>query len=253
MKPARLVFVLLLVSLLWSMTALGGGPYTIYGVLLGFDGQPIAGYPMLITAIKPETGIDPDNLFYKIPDYNDHRTTTDAEGRFVMTGVIDYPQVVHHKYRIWGGNMSDAVRDRYPYVRATYTLDLSKATSSEIDVVIKSEPSTALRILAKDKDGRPYNGTISLGFAAGPHSYNRTVPVVDGVAFLPSLPVGNAQQMGRVLIMPEKTVDETRSRLGLTVTTAKGLLTEGAILDKAVQFLPFKTVTVEVTLPFASD
>lgn len=252
MKPVQTVAALLLLSLLVPLTALAGGPYTIYGVLLGFDGKPIAGYPMLITAIKPEAGIDPDNTFYRIPNFDKHQTTTDAEGRFVMRGVEDYPQVANHKYRIWGGNMSDAVRNQFPYVRATYTLDLSLATAQEIDVVIKSEPSTALRILAKDKDGRPYNGTISLGFAAGPHSYNRTVPVVNGEAFLPSLPVGNAQQMGRVVIMPEPTSDETLVRLGLTPQTKKGFLTEGAILDRAVQFLPFKTVTVEVNLPFAS-
>lgn len=246
----------LVVFLLLGQAAVAaGGSYTIHGVLLGFDGQPIAGYPMCITPLKPKTGIDPENAFYRIPDYDNHLTVTDGQGRFVMTNVQDYPQVKHHKYRIWGGNLANDARRRHPYVRATYTVDLSTAASDELFIVIKSEPASALRVLARDVNGRPYTGTISLGLASGPHSYNRTVEVENGEAFLSALPVGNAQQMGRVVILPDKSSEATFLRLGVSAEKSEsmGLLTEGAILDRSVQFLPFTTVTVEVTLPFASE
>jgi hypothetical protein len=233
--------------------ALAGGPYTVRGVLLDAQGKPVGDYPLRITPLLPVGGPDVENLGYRIANRDEHATHTDANGQFTLTKVIDYPEVQHHSYRIWAGSIIDEKQNLHPYVRVNYRLDLSTVQSPEAYVVIKTEPGSALRMVAKDRAGRPYNGTTSICVASGIHSFVMTAYFQDGVSFTPALPVGNARQMGRVIVLPEKTSKETMSKITATGQTLDSLMnapfTEGALIDKSVPFLPFQTATVEVTVP----
>lgn len=253
---AALAFALALILGMNSI-ALAAGPYTIRGVVLGVDGKPVAGYPLIITPHLPNlNGMDFQNVFYKIVNRDDHLTYTDSTGQFVMTNVVDYPQVEHHGYRIWGGG--DALAEKqavHPFIRPYLTIDLSTGQSNELYVVIKSEPASALRIVAKDPSGRPYTGSVSVSVVSGKNAFNRTAFFKNGVHVSPGIPAGNPQEWGKVIILPEKTAKESQAKaVALGQQLGQGnIIRNDALLEKRVQFLPFQMVEVEVSVPFVSE
>lgn len=237
-----------------SAVSAAGGPYTIRGVVLGVDGKPVANWPMRISPIMPNANVtDWTNRFYKIPNYDDHLTTTDANGQFEMTNVVDYPEVKHHKYRVWsGGADTEAKRLAVnPYLQVDYLIDLSQLESPEVYLVIKSAPCAALKLVVKDAQGRPYNGSLSVAVLGGAHLQPRTAIVKDGVWIAPSIPAGTSREMGRLIVLHEKTNDETKQRIFAAGKdfSLDILKEEGVILDKRVQLLPFQTTVAEVVVP----
>lgn len=257
-KSVTIVFLAVVALLVCSVSvALGGGPYTIHGVVRGVDGQPVAGYPLIITPHLPNgNGMDFQNVFYKIANREDHLTRTDQEGRFEMTNVIDYPEVTHHLYRIWGGGDALAAEQAvHPFIRPYSTIDFSEAKSNDVYVLIRSEPASALKITAKDPEGRPYTGSVSISVVSGKNAFNRTAFFKNGVHISPGIPPGNPQEWGRVIILPEKTAKESQAK-AVTLGQQLGqgnVIRNDALFEKSVQFLPFQWVQCEVTVPFPSE
>lgn len=250
-RKLQLLLGWLALSALAGAPASASGPFTIRGLVLGVDGRPVAGYPVRLTPLLPEGGPDAYNLFYQIPQYEDRVTRTDETGRFVLSGVTDYPEVTHHLYRLWGGYAPDPGRERYPYLRAEARVDLAAARSADLFVALRAQPAAALRVIARSPDGQPFTGTLSLSLASGDSALSYTAPFQAGVHFSPGLPTGSPREPGRVILLPEPTAEATQAKalaLGQGIGSNR-LLTAGAFFDRRVQFLPFQTVTLEVTVP----
>lgn len=99
-----LVVALIAVSVA-TAPALAGGPFVIHGKVLDMSGRPLVNFPMRLNPALPGSGVDNDNVYYRIPGYNDHLTYTNENGEFTMSGVIDYPQNTTHTYRLEPGRM----------------------------------------------------------------------------------------------------------------------------------------------------
>lgn len=253
-RKVILLVLSLSVVLCAAAAASAGGPYTIRGVVLGVDGKPIAGWPMRVSPVMPTANVtDWTNKFYKIPNYNDHMTTTDANGQFEMTNVIDYPEVKHHQFRVWsGGSDTEAKRLAIsPYLQVEQTIDFSTLESSDVYLVIKSVPCSALKLIVKDSQGRPYTGSLSVAVLGGTHLQPRTAMVKDGVWLAPGIPAGTTQEMGRLIVLAEKTNDETKRRIFASGKdfSVSILKEEGVLLDRRVQLIPFQTAVAEVVVP----
>ncbi|MGE5508257.1 MAG: hypothetical protein ACM3RP_07250 [Chitinophagales bacterium] len=241
-----------LAGTLAGAAASAGGPYTIRGLVLGVDGRPVSGYPVRLTPLLPEGGPDAYNLFYHIAQHDDHLTHTDERGRFTLTGVTGAPEVAHHLYALWSGYAPDDGRDAHPYLRVEGRLDLAALRGPEVFVVLRAEPAAALKLIARDAKGRPFTGTVSLSLASGGRALNYTAHFQDGVHLSPGLPPGNPREPGRVLLLSEPAAEETQRKalaLGQGIGSNR-LLAAGAFVDRRVQFLPFQTVTLEVTVPW---
>lgn len=244
----------LLTLMLCGATVLAEGTVTITGVVLGLNDQPVAGWPLHIQPHLPNAGnADRSNSFYKIPNYDQHLVFTDDNGRFTMSGVIDYPQVTQRKYRLWSvTEETEAIRLKSnPFIRTTATVDLSKAVDGKIYVVVRGEPGAALKVTAKCEDGRPFSGMLNIAIISGQHTYLKALNFRDGVGISPAVPAGNAQQPGRVIFLPPSATPASSSALiaqgkDLSVATIKG---EGVIADRLVQFMPFQWANVEITIP----
>ncbi|MGE5508396.1 MAG: hypothetical protein ACM3RP_07955 [Chitinophagales bacterium] len=230
-----------------------GGPYTIRGVVLGVDGKPIAGWPLRLSPVRPNGDDDLGNVYYKIPNYDDHFTYTDSDGRFTMTGVMDLAQVETHKYRLWtGGSDTDAIRMRIsPCIQVSTILDFTTATKSELYVILRAEARSAVRVTMKYADGTPFNGSVSVAILNGKKLQNRTAVFKDGSWGAPAIPAGDGREMGRILILKEASSAETFTRLLAEgkEANAETVKEAGVLLDKRVQFLPLQVATVELVLP----
>lgn len=244
----------LLTVLYATAVTVAGGPYTIRGTVLGVDGKPLANWPMRISPVMPTASVaDWTNVFYKIPNYDDHLTTTNADGQFEMTNVVDYPEVKHHKYRVWSGG-ADTEAQRLainPYLQVSYQINLAELDSNETFLVIKAAPCAALKLMVKDSLGRPYNGSLAVAVLGGSHLQPRTAIVKDGVWMAPAIPAGANREMGRLIVLNDKTNDETKQRIfAAGKDFSIGILKEeGVLLDKRVQLLPFQTTVAEVVVP----
>lgn len=236
-----------------SVLAAESGPFTIRGVVLGVDGKPIAGWPLRVSPKRPNGDDDVMNVFYRVPNYNDHLTYTNAEGQFVMTDVIDYPQVTTRQYRIWsGGSDLDVIRmQRNPCIQVSTGVDFATATSNEIYLVIKAEARSALRVTMSFDDGTPFNGTVSVAIRNGKLLQTRTAVFRDGYWGAPAIPLGTGVDNGRILILKVKSIQEATAKLlaeGKELT-ADSVTELGVLLDKRVQFLPLQVSSVELVLP----
>lgn len=230
-----------------------GGPYTIHGVVLGVDGKPVAGWPLRLSPVRPNGDDDLANVYYKIPNYDEHFTYTDAEGRFTMTGVMDLAVVETHKYRVWtGGSDTDAIRMRIsPCIQVSTILDFATVTKNDIYVILRAEARSALKITMRYADGTPFNGSVSVAIMNGKRLQNRTAVFQNGFWGAPAIPAGDGREMGRILVLKEKTSEETLARLLATgkEASAETVREVGVLLDKRVQFLPLQVATLELVLP----
>jgi hypothetical protein len=193
------------------------------------------------------------NVFYRVPNYDDHLTYTDAEGKFTMTGVLDYPLVTTHQYRVWsGGPDLDVLKMKLnPCIQVSYGIDFTTATSSELYLVIRAEARSALKVTMRYDDGTPFNGTVSVAIKNGKSLQTRTAVFRDGFWGAPSIPLGNGQDNARILILKVKSVQEKTAELlkegrELTADTVTEL---GVLLDKRLRFLPLQVSTVDLVLP----
>ncbi|MGE5508645.1 MAG: hypothetical protein ACM3RP_09230 [Chitinophagales bacterium] len=226
------------------------GPFTIKGAVLDPQGKPVAGYPLKLLPVLPGKGVDTDNSYYKIPNRDEHDTVTDAAGRFTMTNVVDYEQVKTRAYKLQRGN-----HDRqYPFVHlyGTDIVALDRLTSNQVYVVIRTEPATTVKILLRDRQGRPYTGDLTISVATG-HGRRvvRPISFERGVAVLSVAP-GDVRTPGRLVLLPWKTSAEAReqsNKHGQVVEgQGRGLVTYGALAQASVTLLPGQSVTVEMKL-----
>lgn len=195
LQVAALFLALLLSAAAAPALATEGGPYTIHGTALLPDGRPVANWPVRITPVRPNGDDDLSNVYYKLTNYDDHLTYTDAEGRFTMTGVMDLDQVETHKYRVWsGGSDLDEVRMRVnPCIQVSQFIDFHEVKEKEIYLVIRAEVRSAVRVTMKFADGTPFNGTVSVAIQNGKRLQSRTAVFKDGLWGAPALPLGDGQ------------------------------------------------------------
>jgi hypothetical protein len=223
------------------------GPYTIKGVVLDPHGRPLANYPLRILPVLPQKGVDRDNTYYEVPGRDEHRVVTDAEGRFVMTGVVDYPQVKHHTYRLQGNWTHDfTLVDAY----GSDVLSFVNVPKNTIELTIRTEPGATLRVVVKDRSGRPFTGTRAVSVATG-HG-RRLVITVDfenGVGRL-LLPPGDVQTPGRVALLRWGDQREARRQAESHghPTDFSAFVSYGMQGQRSVALLPGQTTTVEFTL-----
>lgn len=225
------------------------GPFTVKGVVLDPDGRPIPNYPLRLYPVLPAKGIDRDNSYYQIPDRDEHYTKTDAAGRFVMTNVIDYPQVKHRLYKLFRGDFDVDL----PLVPGYQTdiVNLNKATSTTIELTVRMEPAATLRIILKDRNGRRFTGTKAVSIATGKgRRYVSLAEFKNGVATMYVHP-GDPQTPGRVILLrwedPTEAKRQAREHGQLVEGQGQGrtLVTYGVIAQRNVALLPGQTITLE--------
>lgn len=226
------------------------GPYTIRGMVVTPEGKPLPGYPLRLLPARPERGLDVNNEYYRIPGRADHYTVTGPDGRFAMTGVVDYPQVSTHTYRlVRAGSEAD-----FPYDqdKKTDTVELDRCAdpSRVFDLVIRVFPVAQVKIVLRDRAGRPLTGArvVSLVTEGGrPHT--TTGRFVDGEICLPLLDCKEVAR-GRVAVLRYSTVPQAfqeAAKHGDFIGVGKPL-TYGAVGQREVLFVPGRTLTVEFTV-----
>lgn len=166
------------------------GPFTIKGRVLDLYGKPVAGFPLYLIPMNPTSGMDVENVYWRIPNRDIHPTHTGKNGEFVMTDVVDYPENYSHTYRIWAGDDDwGPWTEKYPVLKACTRVDLSKQLSNEIEVVLKGEPAAALKIVATTPDGKPFTGTRSVAVHSGRHRFCYTAHFYNGVSMKAGIPL----------------------------------------------------------------
>lgn len=260
-RASRPVFMLVSVVLMMVTLPMGvaaGGPYTIHGQVVDLNGRPLPYFPMRLNPALPTTGVDNDNVFYRIPGYNDHLTYTDENGEFTMTNVQDYPQNTCHTYRLEPGRMYETVwAEKYPFIRPYLKVNLADYPNTDrIEVLVKPEPAAALKVYVRDKDGQPYNGTLSVSIDTGSHRMNHIARFRDGLYIFAGVPVLK-NYPAKIALLAARTARETkekRVREGKPIGMEE-FITDDAFFIAPVQLMPFQWTTVECTVPvpFSSE
>lgn len=206
------------------------GPFTIRGRVLDLYGKPVGpGFPLYLIPMNPTSGMDVENVFWRIPNREIHPTVTDKNGEFVMTGVVDYPENYTHTYRVWAGDDDwGPWTEKWPTLKACTRIDLSKQLSNEIVVELRGEPAAGLKILATTPDGKPFSGTRSVAVHSGRHRFCYTAHFYNGVSYKAGIP------------LPDFDYPETRivvfNELNSTITKERRL-SEGKPIDMSAMFL----------------
>lgn len=224
------------------------GPFTIKGQVLDLDKKPVAGYPLALYPVLPGKGMDRDNSYYQIPDRDVHTTRTDAQGRFVMTNVIDYPQVKNRIYKLFRGDFETT----WPFVPAWQSdiVNLNKATSTTIEVTLYMEPAATVRIILKDRNGRRYTGKKAVSIATGKgRRYVSVANFENGVATIRCSP-GDPKMPGRIILLrwEDQTEAKKQAREHGQIIDGMALVTYGIIAQRNLALLPGQTVTAEFTV-----
>ncbi|MGE5508327.1 MAG: hypothetical protein ACM3RP_07610, partial [Chitinophagales bacterium] len=212
-----------------ALPSFAKGPFTIRGKVLDLYGKPVVGFPLFLIPMNPTSGMDVENVYWKIPNRNIHPTHTDKNGEFVMTGVVDYPENYTHTYRIWAGDDDwGEWTERYPALKACTRVDLSKQLSNEIEVVLKGEPAAGLKLLATTPSGKPFTGTRSVAVHSGRHRYVYTAHFYNGVSMKAGIPLTDFDYPEtRILVFNE--IDST--------FTKERRLQSGKPIDMSAMFL----------------
>lgn len=222
------------------------GPYTIRGIVLDPQGRPVAGYAVHLLPVLPQKGVDADNTFYRIPNRDDHRTVTDANGRFVMAGVVPDPQVEHHTYKI------APVTHNHPFVHRMGgdVLSFTQLPSNVVELTIKTEPAAHVRVTLKDQNGRPFTGSRAFSVVTGQNrNIATTVEFVNGVGDLYVHP-GDAKNPGRLALLRWETAEQARveeARQGRERSLGT-MVVSGMLAQKRLVLLSSQTATVEFQL-----
>lgn len=224
------------------------GPFTIKGQVLDPNGKPVEGYPVALYPVLPGKGMDRDNSYYKIPDRDDHSTRTDADGRFLMTNVVDYPQVKNRLYKLFRGDFET----RWPFVPAWQSdiVSLNKATSTTIEVTVHMEPAAMVKLILKDRNGRRFTGTKAVSIATGKgRRYTSLARFEDGVAVVTCSP-GDPKMPGRLILLRWENQAEAKqqAREHGQLIDGMALVTYGIIAQRNIALLPGQMITVEFTV-----
>lgn len=205
------------------------GPFTIKGRVLDLNGRPVTGFPIFLIPMNPTSGMDVENVFWKIPNREIHPTTTDKNGYFTLTNVVDYPENYTHTYRIWAGDDDwGPWAEKWAMVKACTRVDLSKQLSNEIEVELRGEPAAALKIIATTPDGKPFNGTRSVAVHSGRHRFVYTAHFHDGVAIKAGIPLTDFDYPEtRIVVLNEINSKYTKERR----------LGDGKPIDMSAMFL----------------
>ncbi|MGE5508642.1 MAG: hypothetical protein ACM3RP_09215 [Chitinophagales bacterium] len=227
------------------------GPFTIRGLVLSPEGAPVAGYPVKLLPTKPERGLDKENAFYRIPGRNIHYAVTGPDGRFEMTGVVDYPQVATHTYRI----VRAGAEDQFPYdqEKASDTVHLDRCTDPNgvIRLTIRLYAISQVKIVLKGRDGRPFTGSRVVSLVTeGGRPRTLVAEFTDGVACLS--PADNTvTARGKVVVLRYADALEAfreAEKHGDRPGPGKPL-TYGALGQQELLFVPGRTVTMELVAP----
>lgn len=239
------LLVLLGVCLGFAAPALAGPMvYNVHGRLVYPDGRPAAG---AVLSLYPHSGetIDKENVKWKIPNYDFHRVTTDQNGGFVMTNVIDYPENKTHRYVIYCEGPD-------PFYNAVAHVILF-GPDKDLQVPITMTQATVLRLHLKDRQGKPFNGKRAIYVQAGVlgqgaekgHSFVIDVEFVNGVAERGRIALKEGGQ-GRVAILdfPEaryalEIMKQHDMALGDNTGPLRWVMknSRGAALDKSLTFV----------------
>lgn len=259
-SKAALFLSLVLSALLFAGAgAAADRTFTVQGRITYPDGRPAAGLELRLYPWSPE-GLDRSNIYWRIPNFDPHFVTTDADGRYVMTGIIDYPENKSHWYslyttektaKVWHGTARFMLREERP-----------------VTVVdIQLEPATWVTVKLKDKDGKPFNGPrliwVQVGTDISDPSKGYTkfeeLTFVNGEAGMRVVIRDKNSPVARVAVLDVTTRDEARKamqtkglRLG-TGSNADGVKlahrdARGRPLDRQLNLPPVSETTVEFTL-----
>jgi hypothetical protein len=248
-----LVVFVLLVAVTGTMAA--SRVFTIQGKILDPEGQPVAGAPLQISPLTPDQGWDTLNVFYKIPSYDFHRTTTNQNGDFVMAGIIDYPENYTKYYVV-------SAVDGFNGLHIRQIVNL-RSTTDVITLNAKAEYATLLSVSLRGSDGKPYNGRRGiyvqsgrrLGDARFGASFIRDAEFRDGV--YQYWMVVKPDRYARVAVLNAPAVDVKKSlaakglkagdSLDPLSLVAKDL--KGKALDREISLTPRGEASVDFVLP----
>jgi hypothetical protein len=206
------------------------GPFTIRGKVLDLYGKAVGpGFPLSLIPMNATSGMDVENLIWRIPRRDVHATVTDKNGEFVMKNIVDYPEVYTHTYRVWAGDDDwGPWSEKWPTLKACTRIDLSKQLANEIEVELRGEPAAALKLVATTPDGKPFTGTRSVAVHSGRHRFDYTAHFYRGISYKVGIP------------LPDFDYPETRivvfNELDSTVTKERRLA-EGKPIDMSAMFL----------------
>lgn len=223
------------------------GPFTFEGIAYDPSGRPAVGCLVRLLPVRPGKGVDTDNTFYKIEGYNDHRTVTDSQGRFIMTGIQDYPEVKHHTYRIVV-NADYRLPFNQPF--GAGVVSLAALTSERLFFEFRTEPAVTVKLVVKDKAGRPFTGTRAVSVTTG-HNVNfvATVRFTNGTGHFYTTP-GDVKSPGRVALLRWETARDARQE-DLAQGHEPGLgnrLLYGIEAQRNALLIPGQPVTLEFVL-----
>jgi hypothetical protein len=235
--------------------------FTVRGKAVFDDGRPAAGIPILLQSVTPQ-GHDTKNTYWKIPNFDSHAMVTRADGSFVMTNVIDYPENKDKTYVVAVANEKP---DVFYHGSARFRL---RPETPTLEIQLPVEDVTIVRLHLKDRNGRPFEGTrvvwINTGSGAATrdlaNGYNqlKNVKFVGGVGIV-KVPVRDKiTYMGRIAILGYPTAEALRKEmktrgmqtgddrfdaLQSTVRDARG-----QAMDRQVKLLPQQTQDFEFVL-----
>ncbi len=228
--------------------------WTIQGKVTYPDGRPAAGIELMLIAWSPQ-GLDMGNTYWKIPDYDRHYVTTGPDGRYVMTGVVDYPQNTTHRYTVY-------VTEKTRQYHGTCNFPLRQENRT-VTADIKLEEATILRISLRDRAGRAYEGTraafvqtgVDISDPSRGYTSVRELKFVKGVAEIRVVIRDKNAPVARVAILEFPTraaahqAIQSRgmstgdnSRDGLKFTTRDS---RGRPLDRQIKLLPLQEVALD--------
>jgi hypothetical protein len=255
----KLALALTLVCLrLTGAAAAAEDTWTIQGTVTYPDGRPAAGIELMLIAWSPQGRLDMGNTYWKIPNYDRHYVTSDADGRYVMTGVVDYPQNTTHRYTVY-------VTEKTRQYHGTCNFPLRRENRTKT-VDIRLEEATWVRISLRDRAGQPYEGTravymqtgVDLSHPSRGYTSVRELKFVKGVAEARLVIRDKNAPVGRVAILEFPTAAaahqmmESRgmslrdtSRDGLKFTTRDS---RGQPLDRQVTLLPRQEIALDFQL-----
>lgn len=233
--------------------------YTVRGRITYPDGRPAPGLQLRLYPWSPE-GLDRSNIYWKIPNFDPHFVTTDADGRYVMTGVIDYPENTSHWYSLYTTEETAKVW----HGTARFMIWKDKPV---IDVDIHLEEATWVTVRLKDRNGKPFNGPRLIWVQVGTDVSNpakgytkfEELTFVNGEAGMRVVIRDKNSPVARVAILDVTTRGEAHRAMeskGLKLGTGSNLDgqklahrdAQGRALDRQIQLPPVAELTVEFTL-----
>lgn len=256
---AAFALALILVPVLSVGSLAAGYRFTVQGRVTYPDGRPAAGLELRLYPWSPE-GLDRSNIYWKIPNFDPHFTTTDANGHYVMTNVIDYPENSSHWYSLYTTEKTSKVwhgtaRFRFWEGKPVETVD------------VHLEEATWVTIKLKNRDGKPFNGPRLVWVQIGTDVTNPTkgytkfeeLTFVNGEAGMRNVIRDKNSPVARIAVLDVPTRAEAHRVMeskGLKLGTGSNMDgvklahkdAMGQALERTIQMPPVSEVTVEFTL-----